>query len=723
VSRALSAQGIKELFAHQAAAIESVREGHNVVVVTGTASGKTLCYNIPAVEALAEDPLATMLYVFPTKALAQDQLRGLERFRDPQHGVVFMSGTYDGDTPADQRRRLRESGNVILTNPDMLHQGILPHHARWHRFFSHLRYVVVDELHAYRGVFGSHLANVMRRLQRVCAHYGASPQFITCSATIGNPKEHAERILGRSVVVVDNDGSPRGPKRFVLWNPGPFQDSLRDAAWIMSQLVRNGVQTIAFVRTRLAAEVMCLYCQEMLKEVSPKLADTVCAYRGGYLPEERREIERRMATGRSLGIVSTNALELGIDIGSLDACIIVGYPGTIASLWQQAGRAGRAQKDALVVMVAQNSPIDQYLVSEPSYLFAQSVEQAVVDPTNPHITTGHIKCAVHELPVSSEEAVSFTPFAHTILELMEEYEFVKRTEDRWYWSSSSYPAADVNLRSASGVVYTIRDDTAGGCVIGTMDEESVYSQLHPNAVYIHGSETYIVSNLDIEHKMAHVRRRDTDYYTQAVQVSQIRVEREDHRREWLRGSTVGLGDVRVTTHVPMFKKIRFHTHENVGFERLDLPPRGMDTVAMWFTPPEEASAELREKCMVLGEALVGIANVLVDVARLHVMCDPSDIDTVVDSSCFGFPTLFVFDRCPGGVGYAERCLENLEPILRSVLKVVSECPCKGGCPSCVGSAVPAYAMSDIDAGVRDRIPDKDAARLLLEMILGPDGAR
>ncbi|MGQ9696873.1 MAG: DEAD/DEAH box helicase [Armatimonadota bacterium] len=723
VSRLLQRQGIQALFAHQASAVEAVREGHNVVVVTGTASGKTLCYNIPTAEALMENPLSTMLYIFPTKALAQDQLRGLDRFRDSKQGLVFHAGTYDGDTPADRRRRLRDSGNVILTNPDMLHQGILPHHARWHRFFTHLRYVVIDELHAYRGIFGSHLANVMRRLQRICAYCGSAPQYVTCSATIANPKEHAEKILGQPVVVIDNDGSPKGLKWFVLWNPGPFGSSFTDAAWIMSLLVSNGVQAIAFARTRLAAELVCRYCQEMLRDMSPVLAEAVCAYRGGYLPEERREIERRIASGETLGVVSTNALELGIDIGTLDAAIIVGYPGTVASLWQQAGRAGRARRDALVVMVAQNSPVDQYLVSEPGYLFAQSVEHAVVDPTNPHIASGHIKCAARELPLALDEAVSFTPHAEVILDLLEEYEQLKRVNDKWYWSSTSYPASDVNLRSAGGAVYAIQDASSGEQVIGTVDEETVFSQLHPNAVYIHGSETYLVTRLDIQHKIAHVRRQDVDYYTQAVQVSQIHLESEERREEWLAGCTVGLGDVTVTTHVPMFKKIKFQTRENVGYEQLDLPPRMMDTVAMWFTPSAETQQELLRRSMVLGEALIGVANVFVEVARLHVMCDPQDIDAVVESSCFGAPTLFVFDRCPGGVGYAERCLESLEQILHSVYRVVSECPCDDGCPSCVGAAVPAFAMSDIDVGVRDRIPDKKAARILLEMILGAQPGR
>jgi DEAD/DEAH box helicase domain-containing protein len=750
VQAVLEEQGIERLYCHQAEAIGRVREGRSVVIVTGTASGKTLCYNIPVVETLIADPSATMLFIYPTKALAQDQLRGLGRFghgRDARGtecfgtagvspaslGVQFLAGTYDGDTPQPLRGRLREGANIILTNPDMLHQGILPQHARWNRFFTHLRYVVIDEIHAYRGVFGSHLANVIRRLRRICAHYGSAPQFIGCSATIANPQEHAERITGTQMDLISRDGSPRGPKVFVLWNPPPLETAARgssadfrvggdrkspiwEATYLLTALVREGIQTIAFVRTRLAAELIFKNTRDLLRPVSGRLSKSIHAYRGGYLPEERREIERRMAQREILGVASTNALELGIDIGSLDACIIVGYPGTVASLWQQAGRAGRGREESVVFLIGQNSPVDQYLMTYSDYLFAQSPEQAVVDPDNPHIAIGHIKCAVHELPLRDDEVALFGPYADVVLELLEEEQLVKHIGQHWHWASSEYPAAEVNLRNIAGPVYTIQDESEGERVIGTMDEVSALSQLHDHAVYLHGADTYFVNRLDIEQKIAFVERRDLDYYTQAVQTSQIRIDETEEQRDW-RGATVGFGDVTVTTMIPMFKKIRFHSRDSLGYEKLELPPQCLETVALWLAPPEDVARNLQERKIVLGEALIGIANVLVEVAPLFVMCDPQDIGTVVDASCLGRDALFLYDRYPGGIGYARRCLDRIEEIMQTIQTVIAECGCKDGCPSCVGSAIPPFAMTDLDSAVRGRIPDKEGAKVMLGMML------
>jgi len=737
VQAALDEQGIGRLYCHQADAIGHVRDGRNVVIVTSTASGKTLCYNIPIVEALIANSTATALCIYPTKALTQDQLRGIGKFESEERGVQFMAGTYDGDTPQNLRRKLRNGGSVVLTNPDMLHQGILPQHARWNRFFTHLKYIVIDEVHAYRGVFGSHLANVVRRLMRICDHYGAKPQFICCSATIGNPKEHAERIIGQEMELVTNDGSPRGPKQFVLWNPPPLETAARgkedewraggdrrsplwEAIHLMTSLVREGVQTIAFVRTRLAAELIFKNCRDLLRPVSRKLAESIHAYRGGYLPEERRAIEKKLVSKEILGVASTNALELGIDIGSLDACILVGYPGTIASLWQQAGRAGRGTDEAVVFLVAQNSAIDQYLMMHSAYIFAQNPEQAVVDPDNPYIAVGHIKCAVHELPLGDAEAEGFGPYADPVLELLEEDEMIKHIDEHWYWANSEYPAAAVNLRNICGPVYTIQDSSQGERVIGTIDETSALSQLHDHAVYIHAADTYFVEKLDIEQKIAHVERRDLDYYTQSVQTSQIRIDETEEEREW-QGATLGFGDVTVTTSIPMFKKIRFHSRDSLGFEQLELPPQSLETVALWLVPPESAAEKIVAEGLVVGEALIGIANVLVEVAPMFVMCDTQDIGAVVDSSCLGKDALFLHDRYPGGMGYARRCLDRMPDILQTVYDVVRDCSCKDGCPSCVGSSVPSFAMTDLDSAVRGRIPHKAGARLLLEALLGGDG--
>ena len=733
VSGVLAGLGIHRLYAHQATSIDHIRQGKSIVIVTGTASGKTLCYTIPVMEALLADTRATMLFIYPTKALAQDQLRGLNAFQNEDLGIRFMAGTYDGDTPQGLRRKIRDGGNIILTNPDMLHQGILPQHARWNRFFTHLRYIVIDEVHAYRGVFGSHLSNVMRRLARICAHYGSTPQFICSSATIANPGSHAERICGVPMELVDNDGSPRGPKHFVMWNPPPLKraatgDSqnwriggdrlspIGEAVHLMTALVKGGIQTIAFVRTRLASELIFKDCRDRLRPVSRKLARAVQAYRGGYLPEERREIERKLANREILAVSSTNALELGIDIGSLEACVLVGYPGTIASLWQQAGRAGRGDEESIVFLLAQNAPMDQFLMAHTRYLFDQNPENAVVDPDNPHIVVGHLKCAANELPLHDDNTLVFGDYAPDILELLEEDACVRHIDQSWYWSSSEYPAANVNLRNIAGPVYTIQDESRGEQVIGTMDEISAMSQLHDHAVYIHGADTYFVNQLDFAQKIAHVERRDLDYYTQAVQTSEIRIDEKETEIDWRDGS-LGYGDVTVTTSLPMFKKIRFHSRDSLGFERLVLPPQLLETVAFWFAPPEEMVQRMAEDKLLVGAALVGIANVIVEVAPLFVMCDTQDIGTVVDAKNLNRDALFLHDRYPGGMGYASRCLDRFDDIMQTAAEVVRTCACKDGCPSCVGSAVPPSAMTDLDSAVRGRIPHKQAARFLLDALL------
>ena len=731
VRQTLAADGITDLYSHQAEAIGKIREGSDVVIVTGTASGKTLCYNIPVVEAVIADPKATALFLYPTKALTQDQLRGLGRFESP--AARFMAGTYDGDTPQNLRRRLRDGGNFVLTNPDMLNQGILPHHARWNRFFTHLKFVVVDEVHAYRGVFGSHLANVLRRLGRICRHYGSDPQFVCSSATIANPAEHAGRITGRAMELVSNDGSPRGPKRFVMWNPPPLETAARgdaknwrtggdrrspmwEAVHLMAALVSEGVQTIAFSRTRLGAELIYKNCRDILRKESRRLAKSVRAYRGGYLPEERREIERQLVSREILGVASTNALELGIDIGSLDACIIVGYPGTVASTWQQAGRAGRGLEESAVFLIALNSPVDQYLMTHCEYLFAQSPEQAVIDPDNPHIAVDHIRCAMHELPLSDDDVQIFGPFADVVLELLEEDQVAKHIDGVWYWASSEYPAAKVNLRNIAGVVYTIQDEARGERVIGTMDEVSALSQLHTHAVYLHGGDTYFVNKLDLDQKIAFVERRDLDYYTQSVQSSQIRIDEIAEQAD-LCGGELGFGDVMVTTTIPMFRKIRFHSRDSLGFEELELPPQSLETVAVWLAPPQELAKRMKANGLIVGEGLIGIANVLTDVAKIFVMCDAQDIGTVVDAGCLGRDAMFLYDRYPGGMGFARRCRDQMEEILRTTQTVVRECSCEDGCPSCVGAAIPAFAMTDIDSAVRGRIPNKAAATFLLAEML------
>ena len=721
VTDALRQLGIERLYTHQAEALTALRGGAHVTVVTSTASGKTLCYQIPTLEALILNGEATALYLFPTKALAQDQARGLLRFGEMAPALQFMSGTYDGDTPPNLRRRLREEGRVILTNPDMLHQGILPNHPRWARFFQNLRYVVLDEVHTYRGVFGSHVANVIRRLSRICVHYGADPQFVCSSATIANPKELAEGLTGRGMALVDNDGSPRGARRFVFWNPPFLEGSTSDrrssnteARWLLTTLIQARVQTIAFVRARTTAEVIYHYCQEDLSRVGPKLARAIRAYRGGYLPTERREIERMLFEGELLGVVSTNALELGIDIGGLDAALVVGYPGTIASMWQQAGRAGRKADESLAVFIAHNAPIDQFLMRDPGYFFGQSPEHATIDPNNPHVAVGHLRCALRELPVRGEEGEMVGEFTGAMLEILEEEGQARQIGGRWYYSRSGYPAAEVSLRNISDPTYTIvveRDD--GPEVIGTLDEISAFFQLHTHAVYMHNAQTYFVDVLDVERKVARVSQQGLDYYTQAVDKTTIRVNETEMESGW-RVSRICFGEVSVSTLVMMFKKVKFEDRDSIGWENLDLPSIALDTAGCWLIPPADALRRCREFGRVPSDGLKGIANVLAEVIPLFAMCDVTDIGTTIDSSNTGRPTLFVYDRHPGGVGFSEKVYEMMEEVVAACLTVASECGCEEGCPSCVGAPLP--PMGD-DGGTQGTIPDKEAALVLLYALL------
>jgi len=727
---ALGKLGIHELYTHQARAVDLARAGTDIVVVTGTASGKTLCYNLPVFERLLAEPEACALYLFPTKALAQDQLRGAVRMLSAlgREGQV-AAGTYDGDTPADTRRKLRDGGQLIFTNPDMLHAGILPNHSRWARFFERLRYVVIDEIHTYRGVFGSHVADVLRRLDRICRHYDARPQYLCSSATIANPVELAEGLARRSVQLVDNDGAPRGPKCFALWNP-PFIDEdqverrspLSEAQHLMTRLVDDTVQTISFVRTRAMAELLYRFVHEELSHRSASRARRVRAYRGGYLPEERREIERQLFSGELLGVVSTNALELGIDIGSLEACLLVGYPGTVASTWQQAGRAGRGSEPALVVLVAQNTPVDQYLMHHADYFFGRSPEHAIIDPDNPHIAIGHLRCAAHELPISATEAANlFGEYTPAMLDLLTEERHLKRIGSAWHYAQSTYPAGQLALRNIDETTYTISAETdEGPRTIGTLDEISAFTQAHTHAIYLHDGETYFVDRLDTDRKVVHVRREGLDYFTTAMSESDIRLDAAEREDRW-RASTIGFGDVTVSLTVTMFKKIKFGSRDSIGYENLDLPTRLLETVALWIVPPASSLELCRQWGRLPSAGLKGIVNVLVEVVSLFVMGDPNDIGGVVNSSNLGRPAMFIYDRYPGGIGFAQKAYEWVEQIMTAALDLISECPCRDGCPSCVGAALPLGAKE----GPHDReiVPDKDAALILLHDLLGREPYR
>jgi DEAD/DEAH box helicase domain-containing protein len=750
----LEDQGISRLYSHQAEALDRVRARENVVAVTGTASGKTLCYNLPVIERLLADSKARALYLFPTKALAQDQLKGLKRFLAeddrPEESPLFRAGTYDGDTPGSLRARLRDEANILLTNPDMLHSGILPHHPRWAEFFHRLEYIVIDEIHVYRGIFGSHVANVLRRLRRICRHHGSNPVWICASATIANPRELAEQLTGLPFAVVDRDGAPRGTKHFLFWNPprvGPAGMERRsantEAKEVFLGLLREGYSAITFVKTRMMTEVLLRYCQDELRHEGGGLVKKIRSYRAGYLPEERRKIEAALFEGELLGVISTNALELGIDVGSLDAAILVGYPGTISSTWQQAGRAGRREEESAAILLAHNAPIDQYLMGNPEYFFARNPECAILDPANPHILLSHLRCATFEIPIRREEEVGFGEYAPAILDLLQEREHLREVKGQWFYTRGDYPAAGVSLRNAGDNVYTIIDTTASGGspgavdvggagleaaragrardaarnrVIGTVDELSAFSQVHPQAVYMHEGETYFVDRLDLVEKAAYIHKADLDYYTQSISDNYIDAEQAEQEKLW-RGSEVSFGECSVHDKMTMFKKIKFGGRDSLGYGTIDLPHTTLHTVALWLVPPAEALNKVVQWGRVPADGLQGIANVLSEVISLYAMCDPLDLGTLVELRTAVGPTLYVWDKYPGGLGYALRAWHLCEEVMQSALKLIRGCDCEDGCPSCVGSPILPQYPQDPDAVTKGRIPDKEAALILLHALL------
>ena len=746
--------GVERLYTHQAHAIDLIREGKNVTVVTGTASGKSLCYNVPVLESVLADPHTRALYLFPTKALAQDQLKVLKRLRGegdlmprrrlPRRrsgtegtaagpasrerasspgALEFRAGTYDGDTPTTLRNRLREEANLILTNPDMLHAGILPNHARWADVFSELRYVVVDEIHVYRGIFGSHVANVLRRLRRIARHYGAQPQWICASATISNPSDLAHVLTGVDFETVDDDGSPRGRKHFVFWNPPELgssgmerRSSNLEARDLFLRLIREGYQAIAFVKARLLTEVLLRYLQEELREDGGGLAGRVRAYRAGYLPEERRKIEAALFSGELLGVVSTNALELGIDVGSLDAALLVGYPGTIASTWQQAGRAGRRQKESVAILIGHNAPIDQYLMRHPDYFFSNNPESAILDPSNPHILLNHLRCAIYEIPVKVAEETEYGAYAPAILDLLEEKTLVRRIKNRWFYSRDDYPSASFSLRNSGENVYTIIDTTQENQVIGTIDESSAFSQVHPQAIYMHEAETYFVDELNLSERAAYIHKADVDYYTQAVTDTHIEAHEPDLEQMWRTTSTF-FGECSIHEKTCMFKKIKFGSRDSLGYGPVELPHITLHTTGLWLIPSLEVIQKVLSYGRIPADGLTGIANVLSEVVSLHTMCDPHDLGTSVDMKNTGGPTLFVYDKYPGGLGYAQRAFHIMETVMEDALRLIQECRCEEGCPSCVGSPLLPHSQQDPDSAIKGRIPDKDAALALLHAML------
>jgi DEAD/DEAH box helicase domain-containing protein len=714
---ALAARGISQLFTHQAQSVTHALAGRNVVVVTPTASGKTLCYNAPVLDAILKDRASRALYLFPTKALAQDQLAELQAMCET---IAAGSGeevgvfTYDGDTPQDARRTIRARAHLVLSNPDMLHSGILPHHPRWAKLFENLRYVVIDELHAYRGVFGSHLCNVLRRLRRICRHYGSNPTFICSSATIANPRELAERLAERPFELVDESGAPRGEKFFVFVNPpvvnrqlGIRRSYLSETRRIASEFLKRNLQLIVFAQSRLATEILTTYLKDDFEGV-PGAPERIRGYRGGYLPNHRREIEKGLRDGAVRGVVSTNALELGIDIGALDVCVMAGYPGTIAATWQRAGRAGRRSSRSAAVMVASSAPLDQFIVRNPAYFFDASPERALIDPDNLHILVDHIKCAAFELPFESHEDFGKHNLQE-ILGLLAEQGLVHRQgsdddiegrEDAnaslWTWTSESYPADAVSLRSLSSDNFVVMDATRETRVIGETDFTSGPTTLHPKAIYIVEGQLFQVERLDFEGRKAFVREADCDYYTDAITYTRVTVL--DTFAEAAGPAPRAHGEVHVVSRVVGFKKIKFYTNENVGSGELDLPEQQMHTTAYWLTIPASIMSALPYASDDRRDGIVALAFAIRQVAQLLLMCDRHDIGISIDTGEGAAPSdrrqpaiaegisprIFVYDNYPGGIGFSEPLFRMHDELLERTRSVIADCECQTGCPGCVG---------------------------------------
>ncbi len=748
-----AAKGIRRLYTHQAAAAESVHAGKNVVIVTPTASGKTLCYNLPVLNAALENSDTRAMYLFPTKALAQDQLaelHDLNQHLDNRFGVF----TYDGDTPADARRSIREKGHIVLTNPDMLHTGILPHHTRWTRLFENLRYIVLDELHTYRGVFGSHLCNVLRRLRRIARFYGRDPQFICCSATIANPGDLAARLLESEVEVLNSNGAPAAEKTFVFYNPpvvnralGIRRSYINESSRVAQEFLKRDLQTMVFANSRLHTEILLTYLQQANPQL-PGKPETIRGYRGGYLPNERREIERGLRDGKIRGVVSTSALELGIDVGSLDTVVMAGYPGTIAATWQRAGRAGRRSGSSCAVLVASSSPLDQFIVRHPDYFFGNTPEHAFIQPDNLEILINHLKCAAFELPITPNDKFGEVDLPDLCARLAEAG-YLHLAGENYHWTQEAYPADTISLRSVTSDNFVIIDITGAPTVIGEVDFPSALVFLHEKAIYIHGGQQHHVEHLDFKERKAYVKRVDVDYYTDAVRYTQVRVleiaatAQSSSDRSVILSEAKDLtlstannpsayshshGDVLVRSQVVGFKKIKFFTNENIGDGKLELPENEMHTTSFWITLERPLLESLPFTVSERQSGMFGLLHALESVATLLLMCDRRDLGTAIgerppgaDSEFasaglgaqhaaphlgaienfiparvddalsdnpreFFEPNLYLFDAYPGGIGFSEPLFRTHSLLVQKARELIAACPCEQGCPSCVGPA-------------------------------------
>lgn len=696
--KALHARGINQLYTHQREAYDLATSGQSFTAVTPTASGKSYCYHLPVLQKILEDRNARAIYLFPTKALAQDQKNDLNELIE-QSGEEIFSYTYDGDTSPGIRQKVRKAGHIVMTNPDMLHSGILPHHTKWVSLFENLQYIVIDELHTYKGVFGSHVAHVIRRLKRICEFYGSKPVFICTSATIKNPKELAENLTNDTQALIADSGAPVGKKTFIFYNPpivhqtfGVRRSAVLEVSDLAKRLYTAGIQTIIFAKSRVRVEMIVTYLKELTRN---KLQDeSVRGYRGGYLPSERRIIERGLRNGTIQTVVSTNALELGVDIGQLQACIMTGYPGNIASAWQQAGRAGRRQDEALIIYVAQSTALDQYVVNHPLFLLGSEPEEARIYPENMLILMDHLKCAAFELPFTTTDTYGEYDI-QDLLDYLAEEGVVFKTSDKWHWMSDRFPAHDISLRSASQENVVIIDMTvpAQTKVIGEMDRHSAMTLLHEEAIYLHQGIQFQVEKLDWEEKKAFVREVDVDYYTDANLAVEMKVLEEDRSCRY-QGGTISYGDVGLVAQATIFKKIRFGTHDNIGSGPIHLPPDEMHTSSSWLSfssPSKWTEAELTD-------AMTGAAYAMNAFIPLFIQCDSSDVAVVpqVKATHNEQPTFFVYDKYPGGIGLSEKVYDLWEDLVMKSQQHVTTCPCKSGCPSCIG---PQESMSNSKSNV------------------------
>ncbi len=713
----LKSLGISALYSHQTEALNAILAGKNVIIATPSASGKTLCYHLATLNALLHDKHSRALYIFPTKALAQDQLRSVKQILSEtkelsQRLSPGAVATFDGDTPQNERANIRKRANIVLTNPDMLHLGILPNHQSWSKFFRNLKYIVIDETHIYRGVFGSHVANVLRRLRRLCSTYGSNPQFICCSATIANPQEHAQNIVGVPFHSVVKDGSPHGRKYFTFWNP-PVIDKAKttrrssnsEAALLFGELVQNEIRSLAFASTRKLTELIYIYTQDQLP---PSLKNKISPYRAGYLPEDRRRIERQFFDGELLGLVATTALELGINIGDLDATVLTGYPGSIASAWQQAGRSGRSTHSSLSFLIAQENPLDQYLMRNPDFFFGKNFDNAIINPNNPYILKPHLLCAAWEKSLEEEDAEFFGETSDLLAEL-EQAGRLRKREERYYPSPSiTYPAQDINIRTASGQSYAVIDDQ-DGCLLETVEASVAFFQVHPGAIYLHQGESYLVKELDLVRHIAWAEPKPVDYYTQTMEIDDIRVMKMLEKKACHKVN-VYFGDVDVTNIVVGFKRKRQFTEEVISEEPLDLPPQNFPTKALWFDLPQKAIDRIVDAGLDFHGGLHACEHAAIGILPLFALCDRNDIGGV--STSFHPDTakaqIFIYDAHPGGIGIVEKGFEMITELWQATLKAVQECPCAEGCPSCVQSP---------KCGNNNQPLDKEAAIVLLEELV------